>query len=396
MKQFFLKKEITAILFIVSLIGFAIVNCVYAFPFLNETLKNGKSFQEIETLVNENLYQKKTFIESYGLIQESLDKKEFNNFEVIKGHDDMLYLSSLQFQERKTTQIIERMNKLQKVVKKQNGQLITLLPPDKYIEGKSSPLSGYPYSYNNETANQYINGLKKIGVPVLDYREYFQKTSLPIEDIFYKTDHHWKIQSAFQATQELIDFLNQKDSLNLDSDHFYYDINNYNQMTYKNCYIGSLGRKTGQIYSQAEDFTLIYPKFETNFTYDMDYYGNKTHKEGRMEDALINLYYFSSYQNDSNGQYDLYNSYLDYNCSYAKIVNKNNPNGLKVAFYKDSFSMPLITFFSHVCSEIDIIDPRFYDGDIDEYFQKNTFDYVFVSISPDLISEEAFLFFKEE
>ena len=167
-------------------------------------------------------------------------------------------------------------------------------------------------------------------------------------------------------------------------------------MTYKKSYIGSLGRKTGKLYSGVEDFTLIYPKYETSFVYDMNHYGQTTHREGRMDDTLINPSYFVNIRKDYlSPQYDFYAAYLDYNCSYAKIVNNNNPTGLKVAFYKDSYSLPLITFFSQVCSEIEIIDPRYYDGNIDKYFHENAFDYVFVSISPDLIYEDSFLFYQE-
>lgn len=393
MKQFFIKKEITAVIFIMSLVAFSIINCIYSWPLSKEKFI---SFQNIETKINNQLYQKILFIESYGFIQSVLGKKEFNNFEVIKGKDDMLYFTSQQTKPRETSVIVERMKRLQNVVEKNNGQFITLLPPDKCLEGKSDSLKGYPSSFNNETANAYVQGLKNNGIDVLDYREYFQKSSLAIQDIFYQTDHHWKIESAFLAFNQLIDYLNRRDSLNIDSKHYYRDINNYNQITYKNSYIGSLGRKTGKIYGGVEDFTVIYPKYETSFVYDMNHYGQKTHREGRMEDTLINPSYFTNIRKDYlNSQYDFYASYLDYNCSYAKIINKNNPKGLKVAFYKDSYSLPLITFFSQVCSEIEIIDPRYYDGNINKYFQENSFDYVFVSISPDLLYEDSFVFYHE-
>lgn len=395
MKAFFRKKQITAILFVISLTIFAIVNGIYAWPLLQSKVGDMHSITDIENAINETMYQKTAFIESYGLLQSVLDKKEINNFEVIKGSDDMLYLTSKQNKPRDITTIIERMKTLQKVVEKNDGQLITLLPPDKYLEGKSASLDAYPQSYNNETADAYVTGLRQAGIDVLDYRDYFQESSLSIQDIFYKTDHHWKIESAFLASNELIQYLNTKDSLQLDSDGYYRNIENYNQITYPNSYIGSLGRKTGKLYSDIEDFTLIYPKYETSFIYDMNHYGEITHREGRMDDTLINPSYFVDKRDDYlNPLYDFYAAYLDYNCSYAKIINKNNPDGLKVAFYKDSYSLPLITFFSQVCSEVELIDPRYYDGDIDQYFKSNTFDYVFVSITPDMLYEENFIFYR--
>lgn len=395
MKAFFRKKQVTAIIFVISLTLFTIVNGVYAWPILQNTWHKNSSFADVENVINESIYQKTSFIESYGLLQSLLDKKEINNFEVIKGNDGMLYLTSKQAKPRDVTPMIERMIKLQDVVESNQGQVITLVPPDKYLEGKSASLHAYPQSYNNETADNYVKGLQQADIDVLDYRDYFKQSPLSIQDIFYKTDHHWKIESAFLANNELIAYLNTKDGLYLDPTGYYRNIENYNQITYSNSYIGSLGRKTGKLYSDIEDFTLIYPKYETSFTYDMNHYGEKTHREGRMDDTLINPSYFVNTREDYlNPQYDFYAAYLDYNCSFAKIVNKNNPDGLKVAFYKDSYSLPLITFFSQVCSEVTLIDPRYYDGNIDQYFKTNAFDYVFVSISPDMLYEENFIFYK--
>lgn len=397
MKQFFIKKEITAIIFIISLVIFSIINCIYTLPSIQNSLQEDLTVESIDSVVNDSLYQKIFFIESYGYIQSLLNKKEVNNFEVIKDKNNMLYLTDSQTQVRDVSKIISRMKRLKETVESNQGKLMTLLPPDHFIESKSELMDGYPYNFNNETANNYIQGLEENNIDVLDFREYFMNSDLSIEDVFYKTDHHWKIESAFLANSELIQYLNKKGQLNLDPEGYYRDINHYNQITYKNKYVGSLGRKTGIIYSGLEDFTLIYPKYETLFTYDMEHYGNKTHREGRLEDTLINQAYYQEDRNDYlNPLYDFYSSYLDYNCSFAKIVNKNNPTGLKVAFYKDSFSMPLITFFSQVCSEIDIIDPRYYDGDINQLFEDNIYDYVFVSVSPDLINEESFIFYQSE
>ncbi len=76
----------------------------------------------------------------------------------------MLYLTSQQTKPRDTSIIVERMKRLQDVVENNNGQLVTLVPPDKYLEGKSASLDGYPSSFNNETADRYVQGLKIKGL----------------------------------------------------------------------------------------------------------------------------------------------------------------------------------------------------------------------------------------
>ena len=120
MKQFFIKKEITAVIFIISLVTFSVINCIYSWPFLKEELTLTISTQDIETKMNNDLYQKNSYIESYGFIQSVLGKREFNNFEVIKGTDNMLYLTSQQTKPRDTSIIVERMKRLQAVVENNN------------------------------------------------------------------------------------------------------------------------------------------------------------------------------------------------------------------------------------------------------------------------------------
>lgn len=72
----------------------------------------------------------------------------------------------------------------------------------------------------------------------------------------------------------------------IDEDGYYSDLSNYNQITYKNIFLGSMGRKTGRYYAGADDFTLIYPAFPTNYkmTNTID---DSLEYGGRFEEALV-------------------------------------------------------------------------------------------------------------
>ena len=76
----------------------------------------------------------------------------------------------------------------------------------------------------------------------------------------------------------------------------------------------------------------------------------------------------------------------------SKIKNIENPDGLKVLFVKDSLIVPTAAFFSSVCSSIDMIDPRYYDGDILEYAKSHDYDFVFISVYPQNLTKEFFPF----
>ena len=66
--------------------------------------------------------------------------------------------------------------------------------------------------------------------------------------------------------------------------------------------------------------------------------------------------------------------------------------GIKVLFIKDSFSLPLSAFLSNVCSDVYLVDPRYYDGDITDLTNKLKTDFVFVTFSPPNLTMEFFNF----
>ena len=161
------------------------------------------------------------------------------------------------------------------------------MPPDKYIKGYTEFPKGIPYNFANETADNLIKGIKDIGIDTIDFREDLLDNGIAKEDLFFKTDHHWTIETAFWAYTKLVDELNYKYNLNLDKYRFYRNKDNYNFIEYKNSYIGSMARKASIYYGGVDDFTLIYPKFTTNFEFMSQTKDRVVNLQGRFEDSLI-------------------------------------------------------------------------------------------------------------
>ena len=61
-------------------------------------------------------------------------------------------------------------------------------------------------------------------------------------------------------------------------------------------------------------------------------------------------------------------------------------------FIKDSYTVPLAAFLSTAVSDVYMIDPRSYDGDITEYINNTELDVVIVSFYPQNLTEEFFKF----
>ncbi|WMJ79268.1 DHHW family protein [Clostridium sp. MB40-C1] len=397
MNRLFIKKIITAGLFLVFLFVFSFLNISKNYQPIKAAVKKTEvsSLKEyisnIEYNVNENIYGKYKFVEAYGYIQKLMDKNEVSNFEVVKDTGGKLHFTYFANKPNPTEHLVAKLKDFQSNIKNPKTKLLYLMTPDKYVNGYTKFPKGIPYNYNNETADQFLNQLKLKKIDSVDLREGILESGIKGEDLFFNTDHHWKIETAFWGFSKLVKDMNKKYSLKLDKDNFYTDINNYNIVKYNNVFVGSMGRKTGKYYAGADDFSLIYPKFKTNYDFYFENSFTKGTLTGRFEESLVAINPIRKY--DPYGIVaDKYFSYLYGNQPFAHIHNKDNPNGLKVLFIKDSLAVPLISFFSTTCSDIYLIDPRFYKKDVLNFINNTKLDFVVVSYSPQNLVDGFFKF----
>lgn len=396
MNRLFIKKLITSILFIGFILFFSLKNLAVSLEPIKSSINNldksslKESIVTIDNTINENVYGKFKFIETYGYAQRLMNKNEESNFEVVKDNDGKLHFTYFGNEPNSTSFITSRMKFLKDNIKNPKTELIYMLTPDKFIEGHTQFPLGIPKHFNNETADIFLEELKDENIHTIDLRKNILQSGIDPSNLFFNTDHHWKIETAFWAFGQVLENLNKTYDLNLDTKNFYRDINNYNVIEYKNCYIGSQGRKTGKYYTDVDDFSLIYPKFKTNY----DYYFENSYTSGtlvgRFEDALLAINPLRATGDEYGVNKDKYFSYLYGNQPFAHIKNKETPKGPKAVFIKDSLAVPVIAFLSTVFSDIYIIDPRYYNEDIIEFINSTEVDFAFVSYSPQNLVNEFF------
>lgn len=404
MENFFKKKIITATIFIGFLLVFSILNSYSAYNVFKDAL-NGNEInlsnldrlsKLIESTANENVYAKYKFIDGYGYLQRVMNKNEENNFEVIKDKNGFMHYTFIAHQPNPVYEIATRTQAFKDGLANKNIKFIYLMTPDKYIRNYSELSVGIPYNYANETADNFLDLLSKKGVNTIDLRESLTESGIPLDDLFFKTDHHWKIETVFWGFVQLVNKMNKDYSMNLDPNGFYTNKENYNFIQYKDAYIGSMGRKTGIYYAGVDDFTLVYPKFKTFYSYYSKTGEQEVNLEGRFEEALLTVSPFRTDKGVYALEADKYSTYLFGNRGIVHVQNKDMPNGPKVLFVKDSLSVPLAAFLSTVCSDVYLVDPRYYKEDIPNYVNGiKDLDFVFMSFSPQDLTEEFFPFYVE-
>lgn len=407
MTRYILRKRIFAIVFMVTIFGFSVVNFIYNYEPLKEKLlniiaeKDGVSIEDIavvETTIMENLYGHMNFIETYGYIQTLLDKRECNNFSYIKDEAGFLHYAS--FYREEDTRLFEyslRIKRLQDYVEANGTRVLFVVPPGKYDKDITHFRTGMPVNDPNWMVDEMMFYLNRFGVETLDLRQSMPNEELSYEETFFKTDHHWTIPAAFHATCEIVNKIKESFGDDLDPEGYYTDINNYDIVTYRSGMLGSMGRKTGANFSGMDDFTSLWPQFEGKFFREtMSEGGQSSEKQGSFVEALMETSVLTE-NNDiySDSQYSLYLNGLRI---YEKIVNEENTDGSKMFMIRDSYFSPVMAFLMPMFGQIDAIwsleDTR--ELDIETYVKENEFDYIIVEVYPYNINSSAFNFFKEE
>lgn len=397
MTELIKKKRVTAVLFLLFIFVYAGINAKKELPILKETvetsIEEGESPSEmitsLDTAINENVKYRYNFIDGYGLIQKFLDKNEENDFEVVKDTEGKLHYTYFTEKPNDTAKLSARMENLKDAIKDEDCTLLYAMPPEKYIKGHTEYAAGIPYNMANETADQFLLQLDEAGIESVDFRDYLADSGLDMSEVFFNTDHHWKIETAFWAANVFFGQLEERYGEEIPDEAFYEDKENYNILTYENCFLGSQGRKAGRYYTQADDFTLIYPKFETDYVLESSIMDGMS-LTGRFEEALIATPVLRNTATPYDT--DLYMAYMYGNQAYAHIKNTKNTEGLNICIIKDSYAVPFAAFASLRCHNVYMIDPRYYEDDIEDFINSKKLDYVVVMFSPDDLAEEFFTF----
>lgn len=406
MKSYLLRKKIFTVIFLIVVIGYSGVNGYHGCGEWWEEVKEeyeqksgiAELISELDAEIIDSMYQKMNFIEVYSYIQVLMDKREFNNFTYIKDENGYLhYAAFFKEEDTKIAEYAKRVKRLQDKVEQNGTKVLFMVTPGKYIVGESEFLEGMPVNNPDSTVDELLFYLNRFGVESIDLRKYLPNDTLPYEDTFFKTDHHWTIPASFQTAQIIVDTIEEKYGEELDPDNYYMNPENYEAVTYKHGMIGSMGRKTGANFSGLEDFVALWPKFKTYYTREsIETSGDHRIVSGTAENTVLypgilrkgsNIY--------SDSQYSFYMNGIN---PYEKVVNKDNPDGCSIFAVRDSYFSPVMTFLLPMCSEMTAIWSlqELEELDIQTYVSENVFDYIIIEIYPYNIYEDAFNFFEEE
>ena len=239
------------------------------------------------------------------------------------------------------------------------------------------------YNYTNENGDHLMAALKERNVTAIDIRDYMIANDLDWYDSYYKTDNHWKTETAFWAAGTISKLLNE--NCGFDFDDFYFSNSSYKFETYKDYFLGSHGRVVTLAEAELEDFTKITPLFDTNFSIEQPVYNLK--KTGTYTETLFDDSAFSRIANYSNT--DFLSKIDAYGCAgisnTALTIIKNNlatdNQDKKILMLADSFSWYLTSYLACDVGEIHNIYLGEFTGSIKSYIEEMQPDAVIMLLS---------------
>lgn len=232
--------------------------------------------------------------------------------------------------------------------------------------------------FTNQRADLLLDGLYNNNVSYLDFRTVLHNEDLSHHDLFYYTDHHWKAESGLWASRKIIDFINNTYGFKLDDSLLSQDCFTYS--SHSHCFIGSHGKKTSRLQTPAEEFTFIYPIYNTSFDYELP-----TLQIDTIGDFSVIYDMDKNYIPDTS---DIA-MYAKYNYGDKPLINiKNNfaTCSDRILIIKDSFGNVVTPFLALTTKHVDILDIRQFTGSVKKYIEETSPDIVLVLYNPSSIS----------
>lgn len=384
------KNKIVAVIFCVAIFYFGVGTMLDSKTQFKEILSDNRnvltSSQNIEQCIKDNFRKRNKWINVNGAFQKMIGATIVRG----AGDTDVYKLKNGQvtynLNKKDMSPLVENVNNLNKFAKENNMNLTYVQLPFKVKDDSMMPIGAK--EYGNENADELLEGLNKGGIHTLDIRKSIIEDKLDYDDLFFKTDHHWKPQTALWAAEKIVDKMETSQKLNVNMNK--YNLNNYDVKTYEAWFLGSLGKRTGNVYAGVDDFDVLTPKFKTDFVFWAKSAGGEIKRTGDFENVMFKKEFI-----DKKDYFNIntYAGYIGGDYAINTIENKLAKNDKKVLLVRDSYSCTLLPFLSLSAKQITAIDLRHYnDMSLIEYLEKNKFDTIIIAYNPSAFSDKQFDF----
>ena len=378
-------EKIVTVIFIVTIFSSLIFSIIKGYDeikaqilqiYQNEEMSKCEKIVELtkqsESIVNDNIIGKENYVNIYGLTQKILGRKYIEDSNDPSRNIVKLKNGMLTFIQKKQdmTSKAEKIINFNKFLQKNEIPFIYVQAPYKVKDEEYLPTGIVDYA--NQNADELLKELTNGEVQIIDLREKFLTKQL--EEEFFTTDHHWKIQTAFEATNYVSEILNQNYKFKIDD--YFTNMEHYKIVKMEKRFLGSIGKRIGKYYAGTDEFDYIVPDFDTKLIVSNQREEQKL--EGTFEETIINKRFLE--ENDITA-----NKYACYfGGDYPEIIvqNENSEFSKKILVIQDSYGLPFSAIMSLRVKELRILDLRHFEGSEIDYIKQYQPDAIIMLYNP--------------
>lgn len=404
-----MRNRIIAVIFLCLLLFFGVRTGINVWDSINDTEKenqpqtealsgaddmklsgfNRETFDGISNLVTLNLENRNQWINLNGFFQRKIGKTGDLEKDWYLLENGMLMYSQRKRTSEDLKTYANNVVELSRYAEKQGINFLYAELPYK-VQGSREYPAGVP-DYGNRNADGIMEILLSKSVQSMDFRDIMKDKNIETTESFFKTDQHWKPETALWAAGELSKKLSQVDSEWKDCPE-YRNSNNYRMEYHSDLFLGAIGKKIGSAYAGKDDFNMPIPIFENTIRYRVPRQEDSIDRTGDFEIAFIES---NNLKNDP-FKVNTYAAYCDGDHYKEKITNKKALNKRNILLIRDSFSGTLMPYLALYTKNITTLDLRSYKSrSVYDYIRLHPeIDTVIVAYNPSSITEEQYTFDK--
>lgn len=362
--------------FLFLTVWFSISNFQVISGSISDLLENRCTLREfIENITADfksaDLFHKDDLITLNGLYGRLSGRRYYNNIILLNNGmltgDDISLKQNQEGIDIRTTSILSFKNYISEL----GGYFLFVQLPSKYDMKNELMPQGYSSQIPQDT-EILMNAFEYSGIELIDMLPDLSQTGEDIETNFYRTDHHWKPTAAFKTFQRIIQHL-QKIYPEENYGTFITDQNNWTVHEIPNQFLGSRGKRVGQLFSGMDSLEWLTPNFETNLYFYIPHLNS--FYSGSYEHVFIRDEYTKPDNEKLHKNHYVIHVGEDYPLTISR--NMNSLSEQKLLLIKDSFDLPLLTYLSLIFHDVHVIDPRHYKS-------SSIYDYV-AQFKPDIV-----------
>lgn len=381
-------NKLFALVLIVAWIGYAVFNGVMNMPSIASAYSrnwgiSNKLAAAAEAANGSVLYQDQ-FQNIGGKAHLMLQQQTLNGYSIVhRENGELSYANFYPYEFHDYSEPALQMQQLALAAEEQGTSLLFINCGEPFAAIEDEGVGQWANDLNPRS-DAFLRALHGYGVDYLDSRVILTNSDLSSDEYTYRTEPHWTTQAAFEVYAGLVEELNIQGGN--------YQQGDFRLTFFSDCYLGKLGKIAGATYAGYDDFVLIEPEFETDFT--MSYWKNDIHDtvRGDFGSTLLDRHWMESanpYEND------MYSIYLTEVYPFRMIENHMIEDGSKVLVIGDSFMLPVAAFLATSTSELHLLSPYSLPEGVEsliDYVEDNEFDQIIVGLNPGTLYEGGFNF----